>query len=182
MTTDANTGGSFNRYNYASNNPYKYIDPDGRQSSFALPHSQMGYMEAGTRIWLASWLKANAQVLTGALTMAGGPEAKVAKEGIVVTEGTIKAALRGSEMKTAQESVSLHMVKEYVKKAEAGEIAPAISVDGKVIVDGNHRYVAGEIAGKPVAIKEGTAAPSQAARAKPIEEIKVSEKDFRDSR
>lgn len=30
MTTDANTGGSFNRYAYAGNNPYKYIDPDGR--------------------------------------------------------------------------------------------------------------------------------------------------------
>jgi hypothetical protein len=31
VTTDANTGGSFNRYAYASNNPYKYVDPDGRQ-------------------------------------------------------------------------------------------------------------------------------------------------------
>jgi uncharacterized protein RhaS with RHS repeats len=30
VTTDANTGGSFNRYNYANNSPYKYIDPDGR--------------------------------------------------------------------------------------------------------------------------------------------------------
>ena len=30
MTTDANTGGSFNRYVYANNSPYKYIDPDGR--------------------------------------------------------------------------------------------------------------------------------------------------------
>jgi uncharacterized protein RhaS with RHS repeats len=30
VTTDANTGGSFNRYAYANNNPHKYIDPDGR--------------------------------------------------------------------------------------------------------------------------------------------------------
>ncbi|MBZ2205927.1 RHS repeat domain-containing protein [Massilia soli] len=30
VTTDANTGSSFNRYDYAINNPYKYIDPDGR--------------------------------------------------------------------------------------------------------------------------------------------------------
>ena len=32
MTTDANTGGSFNRYAYANNSPYKYIDPDGRSA------------------------------------------------------------------------------------------------------------------------------------------------------
>jgi RHS repeat-associated protein len=32
VTTDANTGSSFNRYAYANNNPYKYVDPDGRGS------------------------------------------------------------------------------------------------------------------------------------------------------
>jgi hypothetical protein len=35
VTTDANTGGSFNRYVYAGNNPYKYIDPDGRDMETA---------------------------------------------------------------------------------------------------------------------------------------------------
>jgi RHS repeat-associated protein len=30
VVTDANTGGSFSRYNYAANNPYRYTDPDGR--------------------------------------------------------------------------------------------------------------------------------------------------------
>jgi hypothetical protein len=33
VTTDANTGSSFNRYNYANNNPYKYFDPDGRSTN-----------------------------------------------------------------------------------------------------------------------------------------------------
>jgi RHS repeat-associated protein len=32
VVTDANTGASFNRYTYANNNPYRYIDPDGRMS------------------------------------------------------------------------------------------------------------------------------------------------------
>jgi RHS repeat-associated protein len=31
VVTDANDGGSINRYNYANNSPYKYVDPDGRQ-------------------------------------------------------------------------------------------------------------------------------------------------------
>lgn len=30
MVTDANTSSSFNRYAYANNSPYRYIDPDGR--------------------------------------------------------------------------------------------------------------------------------------------------------
>jgi RHS repeat-associated protein len=30
VTTNANTGAMFNRYDYAMNNPYKYVDPDGR--------------------------------------------------------------------------------------------------------------------------------------------------------
>ena len=30
VTTDPNTGAMFNRYMYANNNPYRYIDPDGR--------------------------------------------------------------------------------------------------------------------------------------------------------
>lgn len=30
VLTNANTGGAFNRYVYAVNNPYSYTDPDGR--------------------------------------------------------------------------------------------------------------------------------------------------------
>lgn len=33
VTTDTDTGGSFNRYASANNSPYKYIDPDGRDAA-----------------------------------------------------------------------------------------------------------------------------------------------------
>jgi RHS repeat-associated protein len=33
VVTDRNTGRSFNRYRYAANNPYRYVDPDGRDPS-----------------------------------------------------------------------------------------------------------------------------------------------------
>ena len=33
VIVDSNTGRSFNRYTYALNNPYRYVDPDGRESS-----------------------------------------------------------------------------------------------------------------------------------------------------
>jgi RHS repeat-associated protein len=33
VTANGNTGAMFNRYDYAHNNPYKFIDPDGRESA-----------------------------------------------------------------------------------------------------------------------------------------------------
>lgn len=37
VLTDANTAASFNRYNYANSNPYRNVDPDGRQAQAAVP-------------------------------------------------------------------------------------------------------------------------------------------------
>jgi RHS repeat-associated protein len=36
VTTDANTGGSFNRYAYALNSPYTYKDPDGQVANLVV--------------------------------------------------------------------------------------------------------------------------------------------------
>ena len=37
MGVDAGTGGNFNRYWYANNNPYRFTDPDGRIACVAAP-------------------------------------------------------------------------------------------------------------------------------------------------
>ena len=43
--------------------------------------------------------------------------------------------------------VSLPRVQRYVDKLLAGEVPPAIKVDGNMIVDGNHSYIAEKVLG-----------------------------------
>lgn len=101
-----------------------------------------------------------------------------AKKGVAVTDDAIRAALKGSELKTAQGAISRPAVENYVRRLEAGEVAPAIRVDGRVIVDGNHRYVAGRIVGKEPAQTAGTLSPSQAGRTQPIQNVKIDPSDW----
>ena len=66
--------------------------------------------------------------------------------GPTVTEEMIRDALRDAPLKSQQAGgISMPRVQAYVDKLAAGEVAPAIKVDGQMIVDGNHRYVAGRI-------------------------------------
>ncbi|MEO1805653.1 MAG: hypothetical protein AAFU33_12625, partial [Bacteroidota bacterium] len=67
---------------------------------------------------------------------------------IEVTEDVIRGALKDTDMETLQDVVSLPMVQRYVKKLDDGLTPPPIKVDGNVIVEGNHRYVAGRVYGK----------------------------------
>jgi RHS repeat-associated protein len=72
VTTDANTGGSFNRYAYANNSPYRYIDPDGREAQLTIGTGVMlgfqfpkvfggkgGFLSGGLSVGVTS----NAQVI-----------------------------------------------------------------------------------------------------------------------
>jgi RHS repeat-associated protein len=97
---------------------------------------------------------------------------------LVVNEATIAKALEGSTMKTVQGEVSLPVVQRYVQMLEQGKVPPAIKVDGGVIVDGNHRYVAGRVFGVEPPVTPGTLAPSQVPRIKPIQETTVSPADW----
>ncbi len=66
-----------------------------------------------------------------------------------VTEQVIRNAMKDAPLSSQQAGgVSLPRVQQYVDKLLAGEAAPAIKVDGGMIVDGNHRYIAGRIVGQ----------------------------------
>ena len=51
-------------------------------------------------------------------------------------------------MKSQQGSVSLPTIRKYVQMLQEGKVPPAIKVDQGMIVEGNHRYIAGRIFGK----------------------------------
>jgi uncharacterized protein RhaS with RHS repeats len=190
ITTDANTGKDFGRYTYVDNNPYAKVDPDGRQGvgpTNLFPNfDPMQYLKDVA--WEAAKFVGMASAGAGGVAIKGvegvaavAPkvaEAAAATRGVAVTDQSIAAALKGSELQTTQSAVSKPVVENFVRRLEAGETAPAIKVDGKVIVDGNHRYVAGRVAGKEPAQTPGTLSPSQASKTQPVQQIKIDPADW----
>lgn len=91
-------------------------------------------------------------------------------KGSQVTEQVIREAMKDAPLQSQQTSgVSLPKIQRYVDKLLAGEMAPAIKVDG------NHRYIAGRIPGRepPVWQRLGGHGP-----AVPWDEIKISPIDW----
>jgi hypothetical protein len=80
----------------------------------------------------------------------GGPRIPGAPiQGKDVTEEVIRNAMKDAPLKSQQRGgISLPKVREFVDKLNAGETPPAIKVDDGIIVEGNHRYIAGRIVGK----------------------------------
>jgi len=86
---------------------------------------------------------------------AGGARgASAITKGAQVTEQVIREVMKDAPLVSQQAGgVSLPIIRQYLDKLLAGEVAPAIKVDGKMIVDGNHRYIAGRILGREPAIQ-----------------------------
>jgi hypothetical protein len=97
---------------------------------------------------------------------------------IEVTAESIAKALEGSTMKTLQNSVSLPAIKRYVDMLKGNSAAPAIKVVDGIIVDGNHRYIAGRLMGIEPPIVPGTLSTAAKSAAKPIQQIKVDVADW----
>jgi hypothetical protein len=70
-----------------------------------------------------------------------------------VSELMIRNAMKDAPLMSQQGAVSLPRLQQFVDRLLAGEVPPAIKVDGGMIVDGNHRYIAARIAGLHAAIQ-----------------------------
>ena len=72
--------------------------------------------------------------------------------------------------------ISRPMVERYVRRLEAGEVPPRINVDGDIIVEGNHRYVAGRLYGEEPPIQPWVGGKPD--RVIPWEDLPISPKDW----
>ncbi len=95
VAADGNTGASFNRYNYAGNNPYKFTDPDGRQEcDETCEYNDLRQKQAGPAKMVAEGFSAGADIASEQLTtpsnyaMAIAPEAKVADVAVDIYRGS----------------------------------------------------------------------------------------------
>jgi RHS repeat-associated protein len=79
------------------------------------------------------------------------------KKCLPATPSNIAAVLQSSSMFTLQPTVSASVIQSYVNEIEVGASLRPIYVDGNVIVDGNHRYIAGLLCKKPTSIQPWTA-------------------------
>ncbi|MFL9867534.1 RHS repeat-associated core domain-containing protein [Paraburkholderia fungorum] len=195
QTDPVGTADDLNLYAYVGNNPINFTDPSELAAASAKTFNYsplggaaaFGFSSAGVKSGsgvqvamgpllplLGLGLIAN-EIANSDVPMIGGG---VAKAGVAVTDDAIRAVLKGSEMKTVQSAISRPAVESYVRRLEAGEIAPAIRVDGKVIVDGNHRYVAGRLVGTEPAQIPGALSPSQAAKTQPVQNLKIDPSDW----
>lgn len=89
------------------------------------------------------------------------------------TAENIKAVAARSPLRTLQKTVSAPGVQEYVDIIEAGGIPDAIWVDKDIIIDGNHRYLAGLLCNKPASIIPWTAPLTRKQYAIPVRDIEV---------
>jgi hypothetical protein len=91
----------------------------------------------------------------------------------------IRQILDNSPMRTQQERVSLPKIERYAEQLKQGQDLGRIKVDGDIIVDGHHRYIAGQVAGVDVPTSAGSRPTfKQGLPSQPIKNIELNPNDF----
>ena len=178
---------SLHKYLYTPSDPVNYIDPSGNTftlnglvstinvasslSSAAIAGYRFGQIATGERelsarevgitllIAGSGPVAGKAAALLGRKVAAGGAAGVTLGAGSIrLTAAVIKKKIAGSQYRTQQDSVFIPKIERYVEKMLNGTKFDPIKVDGDVIVDGHHRFIASKIAGVKIDVVPGTRA------------------------
>ncbi|MBZ4422960.1 RHS repeat-associated core domain-containing protein [Myxococcus sp. RHSTA-1-4] len=133
VKTDSNTGESFNRYAYAGNNPYRYVDPDGRdfRDSMLLffginPNERSVY----TPIPGASRGDKEFMAVVAAPAVLGATGGALAATGTVATGATlVRTAVAGAETAVQQAASTRAGVAVAQNADKIGVVVDAVAMD-----------------------------------------------------
>jgi len=117
-------------------------------------------------------------MLFGVKKAVGAQAKALVTKGSEVTPEIIQKALKDDKTISAQDGVSLPMIQRYVDRLLKGDVAPPIKMDGNVIVDGNHRYIAAKILGKEPEIDPGVLTSYKASKKRPTVNLEISPLDW----
>ena len=134
---------SFNRYGYANNNPYKFVDPDGK-AVWLIVLVPLGWMGGGAVV-SGGTDAAIQQATTGTVQWGGiGGVLDAAGDGVLLgpafgAAGTVRARMVGEAVKNAEAAAA--------RDALAGSLAP-LKGQAPATVTGGYNVRTGEVAAR----------------------------------
>ncbi len=170
--------GGVSTYGHVGGKPLNFIDPSGL--AVAIPYSPpvpgipWGWVRAvggraggvgaaaGAGWWIGTKVHDRYETqISSAVDSVVDTCAKLARpKCLPATTANIVGALSTSEMISQQPTVSMTFIQMYVLDIEGGVPLPPIRVDGNIIVDGNHRYIAHRLCRMEAARQEWVSSPS----------------------
>lgn len=172
-----NEPASLHKYLYGNANPGNVIDPSGRFGlmDVSIAHSLRSMLmniQLSTGSALFDSLVDPERAVTnlalgaavGVLVIAGGAalirlftRGKEIAGGVIrLTASKIISKIRGTGYRTQQVAVSIPKIERFVTDMVNGAKFPAVKVDGKVIVDGHHTFIAAKIANVEIEFQQAT--------------------------